>query len=155
MPSTKPTAQLTHTHQRGRRASALRVSTHQRHFLRTSAALAALALALGACGGSGDSAAPSATSTVVSPTKEEVKAGFIAILDDGLSQLDQEITDEVRENYTQCLVDEAYDDLSPAGREAIANLSDDAAISNPDRVTISKASTACRKHVGELIIPGS
>ena len=67
----------------------------------------------------------------------------------------EEITDEVRENYTQCLVDEAYDDLSPAGREAIANLSDDAAISNPDRVTISKASTACRKHVGELIIPGS
>ncbi len=135
--------------------------THPRHFrkasaLRTAAALAAITLTLGACGGSGDSSGePSATSTVESPTKDEVKAGFVVILDEGLSQIDHEITDEVRENYTQCLTDEAYDELSPEGREAVAHLGDDAVISNPDRVTISKASTACRKYIDELVLPGS
>ncbi len=145
MSSNKPPTQLAHTRR-----------LHIRP-LRMSAALAVIALALTACG-SGNSGAPSetsATEAISSPTKDEVKAGFVTLLDEGLSQLDHEITDEVRENYTQCLADEAYDDLSPEGRTAVAYHGDNAVISNPDRVTISQASTACRKYIDALVVPGS
>ncbi|MFT3944320.1 MAG: hypothetical protein QM705_10940 [Ancrocorticia sp.] len=132
-----------------------------RPLLRLSALLAAAALTLSACGGtvtlnSADKSPTAAPTDIAgSPTVAEVKAGFVAILDDGLGQLGHEITDEVRENYTQCLADESYNELSPEGRQAIAFQGDEEVMSIPDRLAVSEASTTCRKHIDKLIIPGS
>ncbi len=168
MSSTQPTNQLDHTNSPAPTNQLFRHAPrlHTRRIpLRVAALLATVALMLGACGNTSGGNSPQAgsespqtsapTDIPGSPTVAEVKEGFAIILDDGLSQLNQEITDEVRENYTQCLANETYNNLSPEGRETIANLGDDAAIANPDRVVISQASTTCRKHIDKLIIPGS
>ncbi len=103
-----------------------------------------LVLALSACGSS---------SSGSDPTRDQVKAGFEEIVLSGLGQIDYEIPENILDSYTDCLVDEAFDDLSSDGRQALASKNFEEAVSQADRQVVADASAACADVVGELATP--
>lgn len=100
---------------------------------RTAAVAALLALPLGmtACGGS-------------KPSKDDVRAGFQKVINEksGAAASSPEMKPKMTK-YTDCILDEAYDDLSPEALNAMKDGDEKAEVPAKDKKTMEKAVNAC------------
>lgn len=103
-----------------------------------------LLLTLGAC---------SSTSEGSEPTRAQVQAGFEEIVLNGLGQVDAKISDKDLHSYASCLVDETFDDLSSAGKQALAAKNFEKSVSEQDQQVVSEASATCAASIADAATP--